>query len=70
MKAAVGTRLKKRDGTPSKRRKNFLSKSYSSDSVANMSGSPVKEGVFTMDPMLEHALDFDTDDEDEHGDRD
>ena len=70
MKAAAGTRLKKRDGTPSKRRKNFMSKSYSSDSVANMSGSPVKEGVFTMDPMLEHALDFDTDDEDEHGDRD
>ena len=70
MKAAAGTRLKKRDGTPSKRRKNFMSKSYSSDSVANMTGSPVKEGVFTMDPMLEHALDFDTDDEDEHGDRD
>ena len=70
MKAAAGTRLKKRDGTPSKRRKNFMSKSYSSDSVANMAGSPVKEGVFTMDPMLEHALDFDTDDEDEHGDRD
>ena len=70
MKAAAGTRLKKRDGTPSKRRKNFMSKSYSSDSVANMSGSPVKEGVFTMDPMLEHALDFDTDDEEEHGDRD
>ena len=70
MKAAAGTRLKKRDGTPSKRRKNFMSKSYSSDSVANMTGSPVKEGVFTMDPMLEHALDFDTDDEDELGDRD
>ena len=30
MKAAAGTRLKKRDGTPSKRRKNFMSKSYSS----------------------------------------
>ena len=86
MKAAAGTRLKKRDGTPSKRRKNFMSKSYSSgkgvmraeivmdlfispsDSVANLSGSPVKEAVFTMDPMLEHALDFDTDDDEEHGD--
>ena len=43
---------------------------FTSDSVANMSGSPVKEGVFTMDPMLEHALDFDTDDEDELGKRD
>ena len=91
MKAAAGTRLKKRDGTPSKRRKNFMSKSYSSgrkcyyaetdmdhgspicyssDSVANLSGSPVKEGVFTMDPMLEHALDFDTDEDEERGDRD
>ena len=39
-----------------------------SDSVANLSGSPVKEAVFTMDPMLEHALDFDTDDDEEHGD--
>ena len=41
------------------------------DSVANLSGSPIKEGVFTMDPMLEAALDFDTDDdeEDENGER-
>ena len=41
---------------------------YHLDSVANLSGSPVKEAVFTMDPMLEHALDFDTDDDEEHGD--
>ena len=43
---------------------------FTSDSVANMSGSPVKEGVFAMDPMLEHALDFDTDEDEERGDRD
>lgn len=43
---------------------------FPSDSVANLSGSPVKEGVFTMDPMLEHALDFDTDEDEEHGNRD
>ena len=40
------------------------------DSVANMSSSPFKESGFTMDPMLEAALDFDDDSEDEgHGDR-
>ena len=43
---------------------------FPSDSVTHLSGSPVKEGVFTMDPMLEHALDFDTDEDEEHGDRD
>ena len=34
------------------------------------SDSPYKEGGFIMDPMLEAALDFDTDDEDhqENGD--
>ena len=35
------------------------------DSVANLSGSPIKDGPFVMDPMLEAALDFDTDDDDE-----
>ena len=30
----------------------------------NLVSSPVKEG-FSMDPMLEHALDFDTDENEE-----
>ena len=73
------SRVKKRDSTPNKQKKKHkIAKSFSSggdilcigtssniflESVSNLSGSPIKESPFVMDPMLEAALDFDDDEE-------
>jgi len=67
MKAA-GTKKNRRDyPTPKLKRKNYLSKSNSSDAVTNIGGSPSKE--FYMDPMLEAALDLDSEDEEDEEER-